>query len=186
MNTVKAVALAGVVIILGAYMTNTLAVKFAYDAGRFMVDGQRLGGKTIDVLALASAKYAKEAQCSIKKAGLAVIKKAKTEKVCVFSSLEGVVLAGQKVLEVQYKFIDGHFEQLDLEIEEVTVDSKDALLQELTTSLNVDLEVEGPMNRWSGQNDVAMLIRQGNYKFRMTNRLYLPKDSDYNRLTSRK
>lgn len=178
--------LAGVAVLLGGSLTKVFAVKFGSDAERFTFDGQRLGANAKKVLALASTKYTKEPRCTVPKTGVVVIKKAINEQSCVFASLRNVLFAGQNVVEARYRFINGRFEQLDLEIEEVTVESKQALLQTLTTSLNVELEVEGPINRWSGKNDTAMLVRQGNYKFRMANRVYLPDDVDYNKLTLRK
>lgn len=167
-------------------MTNALAVKFGNDAERFTFDDERLGSEAKEVIALASTKYAKEPRCTTEKSGVVVVKKVKREQNCVFTSLRNVLFAGQNVVEARYKFINGRFEQLDLEIEEVTVESKDALLQALTMSLNVGMEVEGSVSRWSGKNDTAMLVRQGNYKFRMTNSVYLPDDVDYSKLTLRK
>ncbi len=167
-------------------MTSAFAVKFGHEHERFTINDERLGAQTKDVLTSATEKYSIEPTCTIEKEGYAVVKKAMSVQTCVYSSLQDVMLAGQRVIEARYQFINGRFEQLDLEIEEVTRKSKEALRHELTVSLDVGLEVEGPISRWSGKNDTAMLIRQGNYKFRMTNRVYLPDDLDYNKLTVRK
>lgn len=186
MSFVRAAVLASVVIGLGGCMTKAFAVKFAYEADRFMVDEQSLGADRHDVIELASANYNKPPDCIVEKTSIASLKKSTLQEVCVFSPLQSIRFAEQKVIEVRYKFINGRFEQFDIELEELTVDSKDLLIHELTTSLNQNLEVEGAISRWSGKYDVAMLVRQGNYKFHMTNQLYRPKDHHYNKLTSRR
>jgi len=167
-------------------MTSSYALKLVQDTDRFSLSDTRLGMGVDDTLKIAQRHFGQEARCTSEKGGVPTQKKATLLQVCVFDAPANVFLARHKVLKAGYQFRDGLLQQIDLEMEPKDEgQALDALEAEISASLGIPKQQQGPMKSWVGESDAAMLVRQGNLKLRVLNRSLLPADADYERITPR-
>ncbi|MCB1755178.1 MAG: hypothetical protein KDJ38_06630 [Gammaproteobacteria bacterium] len=166
-------------------MITSGALQLGQDADRFSINEVRLGQDYPAALAAAEQQFGRAAVCEAEKAGNQRNKMASLQQTCIFEELRGVTLAEQEILQAQYQFGNGKLQQVDFEIKASDETAGEKLIGAISEALGMAVEQQGPMNSWVGANDAVLLVRQGNYRLRIVNRLLLPDDADYSRITPR-
>lgn len=165
-------------------MTTSRAIQLTQDSDRFTINNVRLGESYPEALYTAEKQFGVEARCDAKKTG-SRNKMASLQRVCEFNEPQGTMLAEHKIQKASYLFIDNKLQQVDLEIETADDTTRDQLVSWISEALGLSVEHEGPVSSWIGVNDAALLVQQGNFQLRVVNRLMLPENPDYMKVTPR-
>ena len=177
--------LTGVTIVFcSSCMTSSFALNVAEDTGRFALNDTRLGQKTAQVLSVAQRQLALKPDCRARKKGNQRNKKASLVQICRFDAPVDVYLARQKILSLDYHFVDGELQQIDVEIDSTNTEgtARTELESAISASLGRKGVTQGPVISWTGENDAALLVRQGNFRLRLSSLLLLPESPDYSRI----